>query len=200
MIDERFIIISVLIGFYGSASYAFNTLKGKTKPNRVTWFLWALMPIIAFFAMLDKDVSVTPLITTFLSGFIPLIIFIVSFVNKKAFWKITRFDYICGALSLAGIIAWLVTSNSNAAIIFAITADVFASMPTIIKAYKFPDTEGWLNYFTGSINAAVTLLTIKVWTFANVAWVMDILIICSIIFVLVKFRIGEKFNFQNIAS
>lgn len=156
--------------------------------------MWALMPLIAFFAMLPQDVGITALITTFLSGFIPLLILIASFVNKKAFWKITKFDWFCGALSLAGVAAWVVTREGNAAILFAIFADIFASVPTAIKAYRHPDTESWFNYFGGALNAFTTILTLEVLTFASVAWLLDIFVICCVLLVLIKFRIGEKFN------
>lgn len=192
MIDERFIILSLLISFAGALQYIVKTLKGETKPNRVTWFLWTLIPLIAFFAMLQKEVSITPLITTFLSGFIPLLIFAASFLNKKAFWRITKFDYICGALSLVGVAGWIIVKDGNIAIWFAIFADILAGSPTIIKAYKYPKTESWFNYFGGGLNALVTLLTIKNWTFASVAWVMDIFIMCAILFVFIKFEIGER--------
>ena len=38
MLDPNFVIVGVVIGFLGGISYLVDTLKGKTKPNRVTWF------------------------------------------------------------------------------------------------------------------------------------------------------------------
>ena len=50
MIDERFVIIGAFLSMIGQLTYAIDTVKGKIKPNRVTWFLWALIPLIAFVA------------------------------------------------------------------------------------------------------------------------------------------------------
>ena len=95
MINQHFVIVGALFNLVGSATYAFNTIKGKTKPNRVTWFLWALAPLIAFAAQLNEGVTWAALMT-FMVGFGPLIIFISSFVNRKAYWKITKLDIVCG--------------------------------------------------------------------------------------------------------
>ena len=50
MIDERFVIIGAFLSMIAQLTYAIDTVKGKIKPNRVTWFLWALIPLIAFVA------------------------------------------------------------------------------------------------------------------------------------------------------
>lgn len=194
MIDEKFIILGVLVNFLGSLNYVVNTIKGQTKPNRVTWFLWALFPMIAFAAMLDKDVGITPLVMTFMSGLMPLMIFIGSFINKKAFWQITRFDLVCGGLSLVGLALWLVTQEGNVAIIFSIVADGLALLPTLVKSYKFPETESWSAFGGAATASFITLLTINTWTFAAVAFPAYIFIVCIILSALIKFKIGPKLN------
>ncbi|HEX5797045.1 MAG TPA: hypothetical protein VFX86_01495 [Candidatus Saccharimonadales bacterium] len=192
MIDERFVILAVIVNFAGSLNYLVNTLKGDTKPNRVTWFLWALFPMIAFSAMLDKDVGTTPLVLTFMSGFMPLMIFSGSFINRNAFWKITRFDWTCGILSFAGLILWFITREGNIAIALSILADALALLPTLVKSYKFPKTESWAAFGGAAAAAFITMLTIKVWTFAAVAFPLYIFIVCVILSVLIKFKIGPK--------
>jgi hypothetical protein len=57
MLDEKFVILGIIVGFIGSLSYLIDTIKGKTKPNRVTWFLWALAPLIAFTAEIKQGVG-----------------------------------------------------------------------------------------------------------------------------------------------
>jgi len=142
MIDEHFVILGALLSLIGQLNYVVNMLKGQTKPNRVTWFLWALVPMIAFSAQIDEGVGLAALMT-FMVGFGPIMIFIASFVNSKSVWKITRFDIGCGVLSIIGVIFWLITGDGLIAIAMAILADMFASLPTIVKAYKAPETESY---------------------------------------------------------
>ncbi|HEX5797046.1 MAG TPA: hypothetical protein VFX86_01500 [Candidatus Saccharimonadales bacterium] len=192
MIDERFVILAVLVDVWGSLAYVIDTAKGITKPNRVTWFLWTLIPVVALVGMFDEKASMTSIILVGVFGLMPLIIFITSFLNKKAYWKITRFDWICGILSAAGILAWLATGNGNLTIIFSMVANFFAWLPTLVKAFRVPDSESWLAYFNGALASFLTLLTVGQWSFASVALLIYFTISCSVTFALVKFRLGLK--------
>ncbi len=103
MLNQNFVMVGAIIATIGSLSYLTDTVKGKVKPNRVSFLLWSLAPLIAFFAELKQGVGIQSLLT-FVVGILPLTIFAASFVNKKAEWKLTRFDLTCGALSLVGLI------------------------------------------------------------------------------------------------
>ena len=79
MFDPHFVIVGVALQLIGVVSYLVDTLKGKVRPNRVSWFLWALGPLIAFSAQLDHGVGLVALMT-FAVGFGPLLILIGSFL------------------------------------------------------------------------------------------------------------------------
>ena len=189
MLDEKFIILGALLSFSGSLNYLINTIKGKTKPNRVSWFLWALAPMIAFAAEIDKGVGLTSLMT-FMAGFNPLLIVITSFLNKKSYWKLEKMDYVYGSISLFAILIWQLTGEGNLAILFAILADGLASIPTVIKSYHQPETESSLIFLFSMINAGITLLTIKDWSFAHWGFPAYIFLICVILYSLIKFKLG----------
>lgn len=191
MLSENFVYLGIVISFLGGISYLIDTLKGRAKPNKVSWFVWALAPLIAFWATIQQGVGTQSLLT-FIVGFNPLIIFLASFVNKRAYWKITRLDLACGGLAILGLILWKLTGTGNLAIFFSIIADALAAIPTIIKSYRMPETEN-SNVFLGSGTAAlITLLTIKVWKFEQYAFPAYILIVCGVIYALIKFKLGKK--------
>ncbi len=193
MLHPNFIFIGMLIGAMGSVAYLINTVKGKVKPNRVTFLLWSVVPFIAFFAQIRQGVGLEALMT-FSAGFLPLTVFIASFVNKQAEWKVTRFDLLCGILSVAGLVLWMITKVGNVAIFFSIVADGLAAIPTIVKAYRYPDTEiawPWIATVAGVI---LTLLTISTITFANSGFIIYILVVNTLIFTFVQFRLVEKFQ------
>jgi hypothetical protein len=190
MINENFIYVGALLNLIGSIGYVIDTLKGKTQPNRVTWSLWALAPMVAFFAMLGEGVSVTGSLMTFMVGFGPLLVLLASFVNKKSIWKITKFDITCGVLSLIGIGLWLMTRTGEIAIAFSLLADLLAGLPTLVKAFKEPETESYLVFLFGAISAGITLLAAKSWEFTTVSFALYIFIFCLIMFVLVRFKLG----------
>ena len=191
MINENFILLGISLQFIGGMGYLIDTLKGKVKPNRVSWLLWSLAPLIAFFAEIKQGVGILSL-TTFIAGFIPLLIFIASFVNKKAEWKLHTFDLVCGAISILGLILWLVTKVGNVAIFFSIFADAVASVPTIVKAYKEPETESGLIFFMSIFNSGIGLLVIKTWNFQHVAFPLYLLINAIIFVVLIYGKLGKR--------
>jgi len=187
MISDKFVILGAVLNLMGSSRYVWDVLKGRAKPNRVTFFLWALAPLIAFGAEIHEGVGLRSLMT-FMVGFGPLIILLASFLNRGSVWKITTFDIVCGILSLLGLLLWLITRHGNVAIFFSILADGLAALPTVVKSYHHPETESYLVYLNGAISAAITLLTINNWTFANYGFPLYILVICAILFVLIKLR------------
>lgn len=187
MISEKFVILGALLNLAGSLKYVVDTLKGETKPNRVTWFMWSLAPMVAFAAEINRGVGLISLMT-FMTGFGPFMILLASFVSKKSTWQITKFDIICGVLSLLGILLWLSAKNANLAIVFSIFADLSAALPTIKKAYRHPETETWQAFFGGAASAFLTLLAIKTWDIAHYAFPAYILSVCVLLVVLVKIR------------
>ncbi len=191
MINENFAFLAVIIFSLGSIGYIIDTIRGRVKPNRVSWFIWTLAPLVAFIAQLKQGVGIHQSLLTFMVGFIPLIIFISSFVNKKAYWEIGKLDIICGALSLIGLFLWYITGTGNIAIFFSIVADGLAALPTIVKSYEFPETENYFIFFTNAIAAVITLLTIKVWNFQAAGFTIYILLVTTLLTVLIKFKIGK---------
>lgn len=192
MISEKFVILGAIISLSGSLAYVRATLRGKTQPNRVSWFMWALAPLVAFAAQIDKGVGLIALMT-FMVGFGPLLVFIASFVNKNAVWKLGPFDIICGMFSLAGLVLWLITKEGNIGIAFAIAADTLAALPTIVKSYTNPETENHWAFTLAAISAGIAMLTIDQWTFAHYGFSVYIFSICILLASLIKFKLGKRF-------
>lgn len=85
-----------------------------------------------------------------MAGFGPILVFTVACFNKAAYWKMGKFDYICGFVSILALVAWYMTKSPNVAILLAILSDALAALPTLIKGWNFPETEnGFL--FLGSL-------------------------------------------------
>ncbi len=199
MLHPNFVIVGAIIGSIGGILYLLDTLKGKVKPNKVTFLLWSAAPLIAFAAEIGQGVGNQSLMT-FYVGFIPVYFFVLSFFIQKAEWKITSFDLLCGALSVAGLIFWLVTKEGNIAIAAGLLADGLAALPTIVKSFKFPETENAWAYLAGAVNGGLTVLTIDSWTFAHWGFPIYILLVNLIIFVIVQSKVGKKYPKSDIKS
>jgi hypothetical protein len=163
----------------GNAVYALDTVRGNTQPNRVSWTLWTVAPLIGFAAQLSEHVGLQSLLT-FAIGFGPLLVVVASFLDPKAYARVTLFDVLCGALSLIALVAWAVTGTGNVAILFSILSDLFGAVPTLRKAYADPESEHAIAFLGGVTGSAITLLTIQPghWGFANAGFSVYV-ILCS---------------------
>lgn len=170
MLPEYFAYLTIILGLIGVFFYIKDTFLGKTRPNRVSWIFWTIAPFVGVYVSYKSGVSMPLLMATFMAGFGPLLVVIASFFNKKSYWKITPFDIACGALSAIAIFIWVTTKNGVLSLVFAILADFFAGLPTIIKSWKHSDTETTGPYLYGNFNSIITFLIIKDFSFLNLAF------------------------------
>lgn len=164
------VIFSALLTIIAASAYIRDTLRGKTKPNRVSWFLWALLPLIGTAAAFRAGADIWATIRVFLAGFLPLIIFLASFWNQKSYWRLTFFDWLCGIFALLAIAVWLITDSPRTAILFAVIGDGFAALPTFVKAWKYPQTETGVTYLINLLAVLLVIPSIPVWNIENSAF------------------------------
>ena len=160
------VVLGAVVNFIGAFSYIKDTLYGNTKPNRVTWLMWSVTAFIGTVAALSNGVR-WAVLPVFMSGFTPFLVFLASFVNKKPYWKLEKFDYFCGVFSMLALILWAITKQPIIAIIFAILSDFFAAVPTLVKSIKHPETESSIAYSTGVFNALTSFFAVTSWTFSS---------------------------------
>lgn len=193
MINENWIYVGTAIGAAGAVVYLRDTLRGTTQPNRVTWLLWAVAPLLAAAVALNGGAGLRAL-PTFMVGFMPLLIFIASFHNDAAVWKVRRMDYACGAVSVIGTVVWLVTRNGVLAISAAIAADFLAGVPTLMKSWTHPQTETVHSYIGALISMVVLLLTVDHWTFDVVAFPLFVACTAAVQSAIVGLELGPRLH------
>jgi hypothetical protein len=179
------VIISTLLMLWGGYSYFRDTVAGRTKPNRVSWFLWALAPLVSLGAAFSADADIWASVRVLVGGVVPAVIFLGSFVNRKSYWQLTRFDWFCGGLSLTALLFWQLTSSPLIAVLLATAANTFASIPTFIKAWNFPETETRLIFINSFLSAVLIIPAIPVWNIANSAFQIGLMLTTGAVLVAV---------------
>jgi hypothetical protein len=175
---QYLVLLGACINATGSYRYIRDTVRGNTKPNRVTYFMWGVAPLIATVAAVSKGVT-WAVVPVFMSGFCPLMVFVSSFMNKRAYWKLGGLDYVCGAFSILALILWIVTNQPIIAIILAIASDGVAALPTLIKAWSYPETETGISYVLAFISASTTLAAVRQWTFPECGFAIYLMILSA---------------------
>lgn len=170
------VLLSVGVSLTGAIAYLRDIFRGNSKPNLVTWGLWAFAPLIATGAALSAHADGWATARIFMSGFGPLLIFIAGVRSPYGQWKLHAFDYVCGALSVVALVAWLGAHEPIVAILLAAIADLVATMPTILKMWKYPTTETTYTYVAGIFTAALAIPAIPVWNIENAAFQVYILV------------------------
>lgn len=190
MIDQNWVYLAVAMNLVGALIYAYSVVRGKTRPNRVTWGVLSVAPIVAFAAMMVQGVTFAQSVFTLATGLSPLIIFMSTFFARQPKWKITRFDMACGALSLVGLALWILLREGDVAIVFSIVADALAFLPTLVKAFHHPETESPWAFMMGVVSSCIALAILTAHDFTHLAFPLYILLANIVASLLIYFKLG----------
>ena len=173
---EYIVILAAFATLLAALIYIRSMFTSPTNPNRVTWLMWSIAPLIATAAAISNGVGWAAL-PVFMSGFSPFLIFTASFFTKKAYWKLSSFDYLCGALSASALVLWYITNAPNIVIVFAMVSDGFAAIPTLRKAWNHPETESAWPFIVGVFSPATSFAVAVTWTFSELAFPIYLIMI-----------------------
>ncbi|MBP7804624.1 MAG: hypothetical protein KA052_00160 [Candidatus Pacebacteria bacterium] len=137
--------------------YIRDIYRGKTTPQRMTWFIWIVLLTIAFFAQVAEG-GTWSLITTFVDWLGVLIIFILSI--KHGVGGTSKLDIAALIGACIGLILWYLTNNPMYALVITIVIDFFGGFLTMVKTHKDPHSETAVAYMicgTGGLLGAISV-------------------------------------------
>ncbi len=193
MIDARFVLVGSILAIAGSAIYVRDTWRGETAPNRVTWTLWGLEPLLAFGVERQEHVGWASVMTLVL-GLMPVAVLIASFHDQRSVWRIGAFDIVCGVISVIGLGFWAASDRPTVALVSFVAADAVAALPTMKKSFTHPSSESRWNFAAAAVFAGLTLLTLHRYTTAGGLFPTSVLAMNTVIFLFISTRVGERLN------
>lgn len=134
-----------------------DTIKGKTKPERVTWGTVFLLNSIGFANQLASGARNSLWLfgaAVLLTG----IIFVLSLF--KGVGGHSRLDMFTIVTALAGLGLWIIFDSPTFSIIATLVVGIVALLPTFAKAKKHPETETKITWLLGSMSAFLGLLSV----------------------------------------
>lgn len=148
-------ILFILIGIFGSASYAAGTyqmLRGHYKPSIFSRVVWVLLAINSFVAVLLSNSSKA---SVFLAGILLSGNFLICLLS---FWKgsreFGRLEYVClGLLALSGVI-WIIFDAPLLNLGLGLFGHLVGAAPTYKKVWRDPESESagfWSLFFIASV-------------------------------------------------
>ncbi|TAL49041.1 hypothetical protein EPN83_02085 [Patescibacteria group bacterium] len=193
MADLRSIlgVIAGVITFLAFVPYIISTVKGDTKPERATWFIWAVVGFLLLTSYhYSGAVSTIWAAVTYFIG--PLIVALISVKYGVGGWSVL--DKVCLSGAAVSLILWYVTKSAPVALYINILVDFLGLIPTIVKTYNNPSSESRLSWSMSTIGNFVNLLAINRLTLSIIIFPAYFLLNTGTILLLILFRGSRKFK------
>lgn len=171
--------------FFAYILYVRSIIRGETKPNKATWWIWAFMGAVVglsyYFSGAENTIWVP--IVEFLGPFLIALLSIRygegGFDNKT--------DIMCFIGALLSIILWIIFKNPVIALVTNLLIDSFALIPTIRKSYLRPEGENFSAWLGTVFADGLNLFAIEKFTFAILIYpiymfVSDLIILLILFF------------------
>ena len=137
-------IVATLSGLFSVTAmffYVGDILRGgETKPNVVSFFLWTVLQFIALVAQMKAGASLSAIFVALVT-LNTATITVLALFPKYGYKKYGRIDAICFVIAAAAILLLRANVNPVLAIVLVLIGDLFASFPTVAKAYREPRSE-----------------------------------------------------------
>ena len=165
-------IIELSLSIIANIPYIIETIQGKVKPERVSWFIWTLLGIVYFWtAVMEKGA----VLFTFGELIGPVVAFLLAL--KYGVGGKSKFDVVMLALALMAIAWLLVTDNSLIGILLALTADGIASVLTIRKLHLDPSSESRWAWGLFAASGIFALFSLSTFSFETLLFPVYVVII-----------------------
>jgi hypothetical protein len=174
-----YLILAILITIASAIPYIKGILKGKTKPNIVSWITWTLLTGIATVAELAGHEYRTAIFTG--TAVIETAIIVVLGLSR-GYVKYTRFDYVCQFGAIVGLLLWWLFNSPAAGVIAAVSIDFIGALPTIRHSWNQPGEESWPTFAMGGAGGLLAILALTEHNWTSLTYPIYILIV-NIIFV-----------------
>lgn len=162
-LQEVFGILAGILTLPAFGLYVYSILNRETKPNRVTWWVLALLSTVIVFSYYEvgaRDTLWLPI--TYAASFTCIGLLSLKYGDGPvSLSTIDRVTLVGGAVGAA--IYWF-AQLPLLALFSSILTEFIALTPTAIKSYTNPETESRSAWIIGTIASFVNLFAISTWS------------------------------------
>ena len=165
--------------------YIRSILKGNTKPQRMTWLIWSILTLIAFFSQLAKGASWSLFVT---GGDMIAILITFIFSVKYGVGGFRKLDILSLFGAGVSLLLWYLTNEPAVALFLIILIDIIGANLTIIKSWKNPETENWICWAMCGVGGLFGILSVGSLNFVLLSYPIYICLMNSILAIIVISR------------
>jgi hypothetical protein len=171
--------IAGVLSLGGFLPYWWAIWRGKTRPNRATWWIWSIVGIIIALSYRAAGAESTMWVPiSYVIGPLGTSLFALKF--GEGGW--TKLDRICLVGVGIGLILWGVYRSPDLVLGINISIDFLGALPTIRKSFRHPEGEDLLAWALFTIANLLNLLAVDRWRWEIVIYPIYMFLICSTIY------------------
>jgi hypothetical protein len=179
-------LVAGIIAFLAYIVYVVSILKGRTKPNRATWWIWTFMGLVLALSYHFSGAENT-IWVPYVEFLGPFIIAVLSLKYGEGGLN-SRTDLICLGGAIASVILWIIFNNPLIALVTNLAVDSFALIPTIKKSYLRPEGEDFWGWFGTGLADSLNMFAVERFTFAILVYPIYMLVSDLIIIFILLLR------------
>lgn len=190
-------IIGIIAGILAFSSYFFYIpaiLRGETKPNRASWWIWGTVGtliVLSYYTSGARETIWVPLS----EAIGPALIALLSIRYGEGGW--TLMDRWCLVGAAVGTFFWWLTDSPTLGLVFYLLTDFMAVLPTIRKSIHRPENEdkkAWALVFWAQL---LNLFAVERWVFSILIYPVYMILTNGAIYAL-QFRKRGSAAFSSI--
>ena len=153
--------VSALLILVAGPPYALDTLKGITKPERMTWFILSLLGVVAFVSQMGLGASWSLLFTGLDTAGSCLMLLLSLKYGGGGY---SKSEIIALTIAVAGITAALLFKQPLLSLAGVILADASGTALTVRKAFRDPGSETMVTWLAVGTAAVFGMLAVGSWS------------------------------------
>lgn len=155
---EVVLTISVLLYFVSCVPYTIGILKGNIKPRPLSWLGWSMLLGVGISSQIIENGFNSSMLIAISACLFCFFVFMISLFKKALMNK--EYDYICFVLGIICMVIYLISKDALITTVFAVCADLFVGIPTIINVYKNPRSEHLLAWGIGTFSIFLSFIIV----------------------------------------
>ena len=175
----------------GVISYLLDTIQKKIRPHFISWLIWSIITMIAFFSQLEKGAGAGAWVTGMM-GLTNIIIAIFAFRNGTR--NITGFDKVLFLGALLAILIWIFIKEPLLSIIVVIAIDASAVYYTVKKTIKAPKSEKPILFYSNIFKTILAIIALQHYNLTTIIYPIYQLISNSTLIISTKPKILNKYK------
>lgn len=150
--------LSGVLSLFCFVPYIWDTLSGRTQPERASWLIWSVLGVIAVFSQGLEGASASLMFAVVQVG-CTVVICVLS-IWYGAGHYLSRRNRAIFAVAVFGVGAWYVTDSAVYALAVTISISLLGGCVTIQKSYVDPASETMSTWVVAALAAACATLSV----------------------------------------